>query len=114
MPVKAVNPRLQINELGKKLEETRERREEIYYAYNEAKSEKKRQKYRDKCRPLDLLLDTFFYQLWSAYLKLPNDLEEIDRYKGFDNKARIVYCDGEHHLVTGKKKYKYGFFCNCD
>lgn len=108
--------RKKLNIVLTNLNEVQERRGELYHEYLKVCSKpKKAQKVRDKIRPLDFLLETYFRQAFKAYKKFWNELEEIQRYKGFDKKSRVVYCSGEIHLVTSKaRKFKYGFFCNCE
>lgn len=115
MTTKVVSPRKALNSILEKLEEVYDKRMELYEELKLAKSEKKCRRIREKTRPLDLLLQTYFYQAHKAYKKFSEELEEIDSYKGFDNKTRIVYCDGAIHLVTSKKgRHLYGYFCNCN
>lgn len=115
MTKKVISPRKQLNVVLERLDEIRERRAELYEEYQSLKSEKKRAKFREVVRPLDLLLESFFYQAHKAYKKFQDELEEIDVYEGFDKKMRIVYCDGSIHLVTSKKgRHLYGYFCNCE
>lgn len=111
MVQKAISRAKRIDRLYVQLAETRKAIRRVEKRYAKASTERKRNRQREAIRPLHFLLELYFRQLFELQ---DEELEEIDVYKNFEKKTRLLYCDGEYHFVATKAgRYLYGYFCNC-